>query len=94
MYEPFSKTVSGYTAMELEVDKYHCPVCENDYCIEMLEDGLCGNCTDHYKKCEHCENYFHVDDMENGLCESCQERLRLERISQETFENSHGYGKN
>lgn len=91
--EQFSKTVQGYTADELETELYYCPCCKNDYSIEMLEDGLCGNCTEFYTECDHCENYFHNDDLENGLCEDCTERLRLERISNETFENSHGYGK-
>lgn len=90
--EPFSKTVQGYTADELEVELHYCPCCKNDYSIEMLDDGLCGNCTDLYTECEHCENYFHNNDLENGLCEDFTERLRLERISNETFENSHGYG--
>ena len=44
------------------------------------------------KQCEHCENVFLIEELNDGLCENCQERLRLERISQETFENSHGYG--
>ena len=95
MYEPFSKTVSGYTAMELDNDNgKKCPCCLSDHLSEedIKPDGLCEACTE-CTECDICHEWKLQQDMGTELiCCDCIEEIESRKNEQETFENSHCYG--
>lgn len=45
--------------------------CEGVFHDDLMEDGLCPDCHDHYHECATCGELKHEDDLQNGLCHDC-----------------------
>jgi len=80
-YEPFSRTVQGYTAEELDNDNGKvCPCCLSDGLSdeEIKPDGLCVECTE-CTECEKCGEWKIPNDMATEeYCCDCIEYLERE----------------
>ncbi len=90
-YEPFSRTVTGYTAEELEGrDDKQCPCCLSDGLDEddIKPDGLCVECTE-CTECEKCGDWKLPGDMATEeYCCDCIEYLEREQKAIEDTNDS------
>ena len=95
IYEPFSRTVTGYTEIELEGrDDKQCPSCLSDglYDDDIKPDGLCEECTE-CTECERCGEWKLHDDMaDKEYCCDCFENWNRERKSIEETNKCLDYG--
>ena len=86
-YEPFSRTVQGYTAEELEPETFECECCKQTGVGLLNSENVCEDCETYYKQCDNCDNWFHIDDLEHELCENCLKSYRIENDMESTYES-------